>query len=194
MRWSTILALLLVGSGCRRAAEPVPATEAGVSPVDGSTTMDTLQLYFPSGDGKLHSEPHQVARLDQLEQRVARLVEELAAGPVEKGLWSPLPDLIPPAVEESENANTNPPPTVRAYLVEATIYVDLTAPGGSPSVGARQELLMLYSLVNSVLLNTPEANQLVVLWNGKQTETFAGHIDTGRPLALRPGLIAQPAS
>ncbi len=53
---------------------------------------------------------------------------------------------------------------------------------------------MLYSLVNTVLLNTPEANRLVVLWNGRQPETFAGHIDTARPLAARPNLIAEPAT
>lgn len=207
-RWSTVLALVLVVSACRRTTEPVDIQASGHAPTDETRATDTLRLYFPGDDGKLHGEARDIERGSAVEERVARMVEALATGPIGRPGWSPLPDLVPPitdpaagaappegeTTEASAEGEAELPPRVRVYLIESTVYVDMARPAGPPAVGARQELLMLYSLVNTVLLNTPEASRLVVLWNGRQPETFAGHIDTARPLAARPSLIAEPTT
>jgi hypothetical protein len=36
-----------------------------------------------------------------------------------------------------------------------------------------------------------EADRVVLLWNGRQASTFAGHVDTTRPLGPAADLIAR---
>jgi hypothetical protein len=71
--------------------------------------------------------------------------------------------------------------------------VDLHAPGrdAPPAGGSREELVTVYSLVNSLALNVPAARRVVLLWNGSQRRSFAGHVDTSRPLAPDPSLVAR---
>ncbi len=52
-------------------------------------------------------------------------------------------------------------------------------------------MLTVYSLVNTVLLNTEGAERLVLLWNGQQPMTFAGHLNTARPLKANRDLVAR---
>lgn len=104
------------------------------------------------------------------------------------GLWPPLPADVHVG---------------QAYLMDgvgesgvgesgATVIVDLIVPEhAAPMSGARAEILMIYSLVNTVLLNTMEAERIVLLWNGQQRSTFAGHFDTTRPLTPKTELIAR---
>ena len=81
--------------------------------------------------------------------------------------------------------STLPLDTVMAYRTEPklqrmqTRYRSMTG-----------ELLTLYSLVNSVVENVPGARSLVVLWNGRQPRSFAGHVDTSRPLLPSPELAS----
>jgi spore germination protein GerM len=57
-------------------------------------------------------------------------------------------------------------------------YVDLseTVMNDSPG-GSRSELLTVYSIVNSLILNIPEIKAVKILINGRETPTLAGHID-----------------
>ncbi len=84
----------------------------------------------------------------------------------------------------------------RSYVLDdATVIVDLVSPDGAMiTTGSRREMLMLYSLVNTVLLNVEEAERLVLLWDGRQPTTFAGHLDTTRPLTPKTELIARGGS
>ncbi len=41
-----------------------------------------------------------------------------------------------------------------------------------------------------MVLNVEGAERLVLLWNGRQPNTFAGHIDTTRPLRVHAELIS----
>ena len=59
-------------------------------------------------------------------------------------------------------------------------------------MGSAEELLALYSIVNTMLLGNEGARSTVLLINGRQRETFAGHFDTSRPLYPRPDLIREP--
>jgi hypothetical protein len=62
-------------------------------------------------------------------------------------------------------------------------YVDLSEavrsqhPGGSNS-----ELLTIYSVVNSLILNIPQIKQVKILIGGNESSTLAGHIDLQDPL------------
>ena len=85
-------------------------------------------------------------------------------------------------------------------LIDGVAYVDLTtvdvgsgrgaarAAGRSalvlerPAMGLTQELLAVYSLVNSLTANNLGVDRVVLMWNGEQRPTFAGHVDTTRPL------------
>ncbi len=63
-----------------------------------------------------------------------------------------------------------------------TTYVDLTSairdqhPGGSKS-----ELLAIYSIVNSLILNVSDIKSVKLLIEGNEAETLAGHIDLRFP-------------
>ena len=69
-------------------------------------------------------------------------------------------------------------------------YLDLHRPENKPPppMGSLQETLLVYSLVNSVVLNVPAVERLSLLWNGNQRPSLAGHLDNAGPLAPRPQL------
>ena len=62
-------------------------------------------------------------------------------------------------------------------------YVDLSDavrthhPGGSNS-----EMLTIYSVVNSLILNIPQIERVKILIDGNETSTLAGHIDLQYPV------------
>ncbi len=77
------------------------------------------------------------------------------------------------------------------YLVpDGVCYVDLSSavredhPGGCNS-----ELLTIYSVVNSLILNVPDVKRVKLLINGKEVQTLAGHIDLVYPLEANMLLI-----
>ena len=63
-----------------------------------------------------------------------------------------------------------------------TAYVDFTVdirdrhPGGSEA-----ELLAIYSIVNSLVLNVDEVKKVKILIEGREADTLAGHIDLRFP-------------
>jgi len=98
-----------------------------------------------------------------------REIRALFTGPRTQGLVAPLPAGV----------------TVADAFVDAqgVAYVDLAAKEPAPPAsGSDLELLRVYSLVDSVLANEPRARSVVLLWNGAQRITFAGHVDTSAPL------------
>jgi spore germination protein GerM len=80
---------------------------------------------------------------------------------------------------------TIPPHTgLNAFYIaeDGTAYADLTEniqtdhPGGSTT-----EMITIYSIVNSLVLNIPEVKQVKILINGQEAMTLAGHIDIRNP-------------
>ena len=82
--------------------------------------------------------------------------------------------------------------TLRALYIneEGTCYVDLSAdiqenhPGGVAT-----ELLTVYSIVNSLILNIAEIEAVKILIEGQESLTLAGHIDLQQPLEANMLLI-----
>lgn len=77
------------------------------------------------------------------------------------------------------------------YITEEGIcFVDLSAsiqenhPGGVDT-----EMLTIYSIVNSLILNIPEIQSVKILIEGQESMTLAGHIDLHEPLKANMLLI-----
>jgi len=82
--------------------------------------------------------------------------------------------------------------TLNAFFVtrDGTAYVDMSDkirqahPGGIKS-----ELFIIYSIVNSLILNIPEIDRVKILIGGRDTMTLAGHIDLRFPFKANMLLI-----
>jgi spore germination protein GerM len=103
------------------------------------------------------------------------IVEALANGP-RTGLMRTLPEGT----------------TLNAFYVtrDGTAYVDISDkirqahPGGIKS-----ELFIIYSIVNSLILNIPEIDAVKILIGGRDAMTLAGHIDLRFPFKANMLLI-----
>ena len=81
---------------------------------------------------------------------------------------------------------------LRAFYITSTgtAFVDLTQnardnhPGGSNS-----EMLTVYSIVNSLVLNIPEVKSVKLLIEGRESMTLAGHVDIRFPFKANMLLV-----
>jgi len=73
-----------------------------------------------------------------------------------------------------------------------TAYVDLT-PGRQKDVRASawEEQLAIYALVNTLQQNFQELKQVVLLLDGGEAQTLAGHMDLSRTFTKRTDLVKQ---
>ena len=82
----------------------------------------------------------------------------------------------------------------RAFFLDAsgTAYVDLSflqQSGAKASAG--EELLAVYTMVNTLTQNFEEIKQVRFLLEGKEAQTLAGHIDLSRKFEKRIDLVKQ---
>ncbi len=89
-----------------------------------------------------------------------------------QGSSSGLAPTIPPATE------------IRAiYIDNKTAYVDLSREvAASHPGGILSELMTIYSIVNTLVLNVGGVDQVKILIGGQDAETLSGHIDIRFPL------------
>lgn len=171
----TALATLACGGGGGDGGGPQPTGAAASAP----PVMLAVEIYFPANDGLLHPERREVTVSDDAEAQIRAVVAELLAGPRTPGLVRPFPE----GVDLAE-----------VHLgADGVAFVDLASPAGDdpPAGGSALEMQSVYSVVDTVALNVAGARRVVLLWNGRQRESFAGHLDTSRPLAPAPGLVAR---
>ena len=133
-------------------------------------------LLFTGGDGMLHPELRSVPLPDEVHERIRVVMEELLAGP------RSAPRLAPPVPYQA---------SLDAVFVDqrGNAYVDLTAPP-EPRAGSNTELMLAYSVVNSILLNCPELSAVQILFGGHEVQTLTGHLDLSKPLVLNRRFIA----
>lgn len=154
-------------------------------------------LCFPSADGLLRCEPRAIPAAGSVEETAAAIVQALIDGPGP----APVGDDPPEPGKEIFPAL---PPTVGLQsfeLVNGVAYVDLTVARTGPALrferpamGLRDELLAVYSLVNSLTASNLGIERVVLMWNGEQRLTFAGHVDTTRPLLPDLDRNAEPSA
>jgi hypothetical protein len=141
-----------------------PAPSAVLPPSVGS-----VALFFPGQDGRLHREARELTLDGDVTERSRQLVGALLEGPRGEGLLPLLPGVV---------------------------YLDLRAPPDPQALamGSRQELVTVYGLVDSVVLNIEGLVSVGFLWSGAQPPSFAGHVDTTAPLAADTSLVAEPVA
>lgn len=152
------------------------------SPVEaGPTEKLTVDLFFPADEG-LRTEKRELAVTAAPKDRIRKIVAALLSGPVSSGAARPFPEGVMLGSVQLGG--------------DGTAYLDLRWDGhpDPPSSGSMEEMQRIYSLVNSITANVPQATQLVLLWNGAQRETFSGHLDTSRPLLPDRTLVMLPSS
>ena len=135
-----------------------------------------LHLYFADRENRfLIAEDRAVLHSDEPAELGRIIIKELIRGPRE-GLMQTIPT----------GAN------LRAFYLtqDGTAYVDLTReiteehPGG-----VKSELLTIYSMVNSLILNISEINAVKILIGGGESLTLTGHIDLRFPFKANMLLI-----
>jgi hypothetical protein len=176
-RLGVLSILVLSATACRRATI-APASPSAAAPATGTVVLP-FDLFFPAPSGRLRAERRELAVAGDPAQRARALVDALLDGPTREGLWAPLPN----GVEVGTIHLSTAPDRV--------LYLELrsAAHAAPPVSGSQQELQVVYSFVDTVLLNVPEIRRVVLLWNGSQRESFAGHVDTATALAAREALI-----
>lgn len=155
---------------------PVSGPEV-VPEADEEAQTEELRLYFPGDGGLLYPETRTVEVVPDVEKRVQRVVEEVLAGPTTPGLEAPLP------------AGTR----IRGVdlLGDHVAFVDLGSEQELPPSGSRREMLIAYSVVDSVVTNVESIERVGLVWNGIQRTTLAGHLDLTHPLPPNMDLVAR---
>jgi len=162
----------------RRGGETVVATPTAPPSTAGEAEqLEDLQLFFPGDGGLLYPEVRSVETVTDVKERIERVVAEVLAGPKTAGLEAPLP------------AGTN----VRGVdlMGEHVAFVDLGSEQELPPAGSRREMLIVYSLVDSITANVDSIERVALIWNGIQRTTLAGHIDLTHPLPPDMALVAR---
>ena len=141
--------------------------------------MVAVAMYFPGPGGRLFAEERAVPIQDDLLAQLGAILDGLLAGPRSTDLFAALP-----AETTVEWLHLNP---------AGVLFVDLAFAGEQsvPAWGSRQEMLAVYSIVNTLLAAAPEIQSVVLLRDGQQRATFAGHLDTSRPLVADTRLVDQ---
>lgn len=170
-----VLALVIIAAGCRKKSE----RSVGNLNAQNKVTLRVVRLYFEGPSLLLMPEPRNVQAPENPAGAMGVVVRELFKGPANPGFARAFP------------ADT----VVRgAFLLpDGTAFVDLggvTLTQGWPA-GSHEELMAVYSLVQTIAANFPEAKKVRVLVNGAPAETLAGHIALDRAL-LPNGAFLDP--
>jgi len=147
--------------------------EPSVAPLE----RNAVEVYFPSAlESGLVGEFREIFATSTPGDRVKQIINDLISGP------------------SSPEALRALPPDVRlrqAFVLDNGVtYLDFNAAladglGG----GSMEELLVVYAIIDSVVLNVPEIHRVGILVNGGPLETLNGHVDLRRPLPADYSLI-----
>jgi hypothetical protein len=134
-----------------------------------------VYLYFIEPGGRyLTAEARSLEKSEDSQEYCRRVLESLIEGPA-GGRTEPLIPVVDPDTR-----------ILGVYIVDDTAYVDLSEKTGaahfSRSRGVLSELLSVYSVVNTLILNIDGIDRVQIMIGGNAAETFAGHIDIGYPL------------
>ena len=174
MRRLTIAGLILVAlaTACKK---PKPLTSN--LNVENKVALRTIRLYFESPQMLLTAETRDVQLPENPAGALPAVMRELIKGSANQGVPHSLP------------ADT----VIRgAYLLpNGVALVDL---GGATltqgwGTGSHEELMAVYSVVQTVVANFPQARRVRLLINGEPAETLAGHVALDRSLGPMPSLV-----
>jgi len=172
VRRIVVLALALIAiAGCKKKENANNLAEAN------KVAVRTVRLYFESQNMTLAAEPRNLPLPENPAGAIPVVMRELMKGPANSAM-----------------ARLYPPDTViRAayFLPDGTAFVDL---GGATltqgwGTGTHEELMAVYSVVQTVTANFADVKRVRLLVNGEPAETLAGHIWLGKSLQPMPSLV-----
>ena len=191
-----ILVLLPLAWGCggngageeeAEAPEVVEPEEAGETSIPDESASGSLTplsfrrvtVYFPSAYGnRLVGEPHEIFETASPGDRAKQILSDVLAGPND-------PDSLL-AVPQGIRLR-------QVYVLDSGVaYADFSSElarriGG----GSMDEILTVYAIVNSLVLNVEEIDRVGILLDGRPCETLNGHVDLRRPLPANLRLLRQ---
>jgi germination protein M len=137
----------------------------------------TIRIYFQvKGKDSLKSEFRKVRKQKMLLAQAKTIMETLLSGPKESGLHNTIPEGT----------------TLRSvFFDKGTFIIDLSKEFKlNLAGGAMDELLSVYSIVNSVTELDPNS-KVKILINGNEIATAGGHSDLSQKLTRNEKLISQ---
>ncbi len=189
----TLIAVLLITAamlaGCGGGeGEPAPAegepeigTEAEDQPLEGEADQPLghrkIRLYFPSASSdNLTAESRQIFDTPSPGDRAKQILSDLLEGPNSGGAMRAVP----------RGVRLRQVYVTAAGVAFADFSSDLKLAIGG---GSMDEILTVYSIVNSLALNIEEIRKVGILIEGEECETLSGHMDLRRPLPANRGLM-----
>lgn len=139
-----------------------------VSDAAAGSGQNPVYLYFAGTDGRfLTGEASDIEAGGDTAAFCRRMINALIEGPES--------DLLPTIPGKTK---------LRAVYLDngQTAYVDLSRQVAEAHPGGvRCELLTVYSIVNSLILNVDGVEQVKILIDGSEARTLAGHVDIDHP-------------
>lgn len=159
---------LFLWTGCEDPAGQKTVTHESQAQSEKLPDRIIVHLYFSDSDNAfLASEERSLSASIRPETLGFQIMNALLEGPKQT---------LEPTIPEGT--------LLRGFYIlkNRTAYVDLSRElrEGHPG-GAKSELLTIYSMVNSLILNIPEIETVKILVEGKEETTLAGHVDLRFP-------------
>ncbi len=142
-----------------------------------SDHKDRVYLFFIEPGGRyLTSEIRNIEHPGDIFTFCRMMMEALIDGPGRGSAEGRAGSLIPVLDPEMQ--------VLGVYIDDAkTAYIDLSKKTArSYPGGIRMELLSVYSIANTLIVNIDGIDRVKLLLDGNEAETFAGHIDIGYPV------------
>jgi spore germination protein GerM len=167
------LAILAIVSGCRK--KPLSSNIN----VANKVQVRPVTLFFEGPEMLLVRETRSVGLPENPAGALSLVARELLKGSSNAGV----PHIFPRDT------------VVRAtfLLPDGTAFVDLGGPTLEQGwgTGSHEELMAVYSVVQTVTTNFPEAKRVRILINGDPAETLAGHVNLSRALLPSANYVAR---
>jgi len=172
-RVAVIALAALVAAGACKKKSPVPPNLNAANKV----AVRLVNLYYESSRMLLTPEPRNIALPQSNAAAIPVVVRELIRGPA-----------------AATSLRLFPQDTVvrGAYLLPGgTVVVDLGGPTLTEGwgTGSHQELMAVYSLVQTLTANFADAQRVRILVNGAPAETLAGHVSLMKSFTPLPALV-----
>lgn len=176
MRRAVVLSLAIlaiIGGGCKK--QPLSANLNAENKVQ----VRPVTLFFEGPEMLLVRETRNVALPENPAGALSIVARELLKGSANAGV----PHIFPRDT------------VVRAtfLLPDGTAFVDLGGPTLAQGwgTGSHEELMAVYSVVQTVTTNFPEAKRVRILVNDEPAETLAGHVNLSRALVPSANYVAR---